>query len=295
MAVEQRIPRAVRRVIRGFAAESHTAHGRAERRVGRPAEALVEGQVVHGALVAGVLLAVVVRGVGDDRALVEVPLHLQRRQVVLIRIGDALRGRGIELALPRVGIRRPVGRLVVLLAVLIEHAGRHREAARRLPDARQPQHQRVRVVDVMRQHLVGRVADAIDPATVVAVPGAGAKTEGAVDDRAAVGDAELVARLTVLGVGGLAAHIGAGGGEARLRHDVAHRAAFRAGAEQRALRPAQNLDALEVEGLRQRVVGIEADVAHLDRGVVEVDAGGTGPRRGGNAADRDGVGAGVVD
>jgi hypothetical protein len=75
--------------------------------------------------------------------------------------------------------------------------------------------------------------------------------------------------------------------QARLRGDVAHRAALGTGAEQRALRPAQHLDAVDVEGLRQRVVGIEGQRAHLDRRVVEIDAGGAGAAGRGDAADRE--------
>src|SRR3977135_1114798 len=117
--------------------------------------------------------------------------------------------------------------------------------------------------------------DSLDPAAVVPVPDAGAHPERAIDERLPARDAELGARLTVLGVGDLAAHISVRPGDARLREDVAHRSALCARAEQGALRSAQHLDALQVEGLRQRVIGVEADSAHLDWRGVDGDACGT--------------------
>ena len=216
LAVEQRIPRAVGGNPGPLAADA------AGQRVVGPAQALEEAQVVDRALVAGELVAVVVGRVGDDRALVEVVLELQRRQVVLVRVRNALWRRRVELAGAGIGVGGPVGRLIVLLTVLIHDARRDREGADRLPDAGQAQHQGVRVVDVVGRRLVGGRIDAVDPAAVGAVPGAGAKPQGAVDDGAAVRDSELVTRLAVLGVGSLSTNIGAGSGEARLRHDVAH-------------------------------------------------------------------------
>ena len=79
-------------------------------------------------------------------------------------------------------------------------------------------------------------------------------------------------------------------GEARLRGDVAHRAALRAGAEQGSLRTAQHFDAIEVEELDQRIVGIESERAHLDRRIVDVDSGGARAAARGDAANRDLVG-----
>src|SRR5208337_4419653 len=58
---------------------------------------------------------------------------------------------------------------------------------------------------------------------------------------------------------------------------------------------AQDLDPVQVEGLRQRLVGIEGEGAHLDRRVVEVDAGGAGAAGRGDGAYGDVVGARVVD
>ena len=77
------------------------------------------------------------------------------------------------------------------------------------------------------------------------------------------------------------------GGQAGLGGDVAHRAAFGAGAEEGALRSAQHLDAVEIEHRRQRVVGVQAEVAHLDRRIVDIDAGGARAGGGLDAADRD--------
>src|SRR3546814_13197847 len=82
-------------------------------------------------------------------------------------------------------------------------------------------------------------------------------------------------------------------GEVRLRGDVADGAAFRSGAEQRALRTAQHLDALEVEDRGQRIVGTEAERAHLDRRVVDIDPGRPCARARRNAADADLVLTGI--
>jgi hypothetical protein len=57
------------------------------------------------------------------------------------------------------------------------------------------------------------------------------------------------------------------------------------------LRAAQHLDPIQIEGLRQGLVGIEGERAHLNRRVIEIDAGGAGAAGGGNAADGDVVGA----
>src|ERR1700729_888992 len=80
---------------------------------------------------------------------------------------------------------------------------------------------------------------AIDPAAVAPKPDRGARAQGAVDDRTAGGKSGLVARFTALCERQFAATVDAGLGQAWRRGDVAHGAAFRAGTEQRALRPAQ--------------------------------------------------------
>ena len=81
--------------------------------------------------------------------------------------------------------------------------------------------------------------------------------------------------------------------ELRLVGDIANDARFRAGAEQRPLRAAQYFDAVEIEDCWEGVDGTEADVARLDRRVVDVDAGGRGAGRRIDAADVD-VGTFVV-
>ena len=87
-------------------------------------------QVVDGALIGGELLAVEIGGIGDDLALAQIPLDLQGRQVVPIRATDPFGRRGIELPLCRIGVRRPVGRVVVLVLALVEDAGRDGESCR---------------------------------------------------------------------------------------------------------------------------------------------------------------------
>jgi hypothetical protein len=115
------------------------------------------------------------------------------------------------------------------------------------------------------------------------------------DERAAGRDPRLVALSAARGGGDLRAAVDAGPRERGLRRDVTHRAALGAGAEQRTLRSAQHFHAIDVEGFRQRFVGIEGERAHLDRRVVEVDTGGAGAARAGNATDRDVVGAGGIE
>ena len=73
--------------------------------------------------------------------------------------------------------------------------------------------------------------------------------------------------------------------KAGLRRDVPHRAPFRTCAEQSALGAAQHLDAIEIENRGQGVVGVKAERAHLDRRIVDVDAGGARARLRNDAAD----------
>ena len=85
---------------------------------------------------------------------------------------------------------------------------------------------RIRAVGVLVEYrLRGRV-DAVEPAAVVAVPDAGAKSEYIVNQRAAMGDADFVARFTAAGEGDLAPGIGGLLAHAGLRHNVADRAAL---------------------------------------------------------------------
>src|SRR3977135_854133 len=92
--------------------------------------------------------------------------------------------------------------------------------------------------------------DSLDPAAVVPVPDAGAHPERAIDERLPARDAELDARLAVLRVGDLAAHIGVRPGDARLREDVAHRSALCARTATGAQRSGKHLDTLQHVGLQ---------------------------------------------
>ncbi len=147
------------------------------------------------------------------------------------------------------------------------------------------------LVDGRERHGV----DAVDPAAVLAVPDGESRAELVLDKRAAHSNARFVTRIPALGGGELGAAVNAGLGEAGLRRDVTHRAALGAGAEQRALRSAQHFHPLDVEGLGQRLVGVERERAHLDRRVVEIDAGRAGAAGPGDTTDGDVVGAGVVE
>ena len=82
--------------------------------------------------------------------------------------------------------------------------------------------------------------------------------------------------------------------QARFGRDEPNRAAFGSGTEQRALRTAQHLDALDVEQRRIGIERAEGQVATLDRRVVDVDAGRGRTGRGVDAADRDVGGIRVV-
>jgi len=252
-------------------------------------------QVIHRALIGGELLAVVVRGVTDQLGLAKVPHQLDCRQVVGIRAAYPLGSCRVELSLIGVRVSRPVGGFVVLVLPLVEKAGRDRDARARLPRGREARHVGVRVVDVVVDDGAGVRVDAIDPAAVITVPEARADPENAVGHRPADRDAELAIGLPVLRIGELAAYVCVRRRGAGWSHDVTHRTTLGTRAEQSALRPAQHLDALQVEGLWQGVIGVETDRAHLYRSVVDVDTGGAGAPRGGDAANRDRIGAGVID
>src|SRR5436305_2182392 len=86
-------------------------------------EGLIEPEVIQRAFVAGLLAAVVVRGVGDQLRGAELPLDPERGQVELVRRGAARRIRIDEAAVRRVRIQRPVVGNVVLLLVLIVDPG----------------------------------------------------------------------------------------------------------------------------------------------------------------------------
>src|SRR6516164_11365263 len=87
-----------------------------------------------------------------------------------------------------------------------------------------------------------------------------------------------------------AAHIQLPLGEARLSLNEADRAAFGAGAEQRALGTAQNFDTLDVEQPGEGVAGAEPEVANLNRRIVDVHASGCGAGLGRDTVDRNATG-----
>src|SRR5215470_8687865 len=78
--------------------------------------------------------------------------------------------------------------------------------------------------------------------------------------------------------------------EARLSLNEADRATFGAGAEQRTLGTAQNLDTLDVEQAWECVARPESEVANLNGRIVDVDASGCGTGFRGNAVDRNATG-----
>ena len=130
----------------------------------------------------------------------------------------------------------------------------------------------------------GERVDAIDKAAVMPIPGAdpGAKEVG--DQRTARRGAGFVVGRAVLRRGHFGAIQLARRGCAGFVGDEPNGPAFRAPAEQNALRPAQHFDPREIECEGIRVV--EHRVRHLDGRVVDVDAGGGIPFRRADAADR---------
>src|SRR5450631_247940 len=160
----------------------------------------------------------------------------------------------------------------MLTLVLIHETRRDFHIVDRLVQHRQAQGDRVRPVSAFFGLLTRGRIYAVNPAAVEAVPGARPKTQYAVDEGSAMRDAGFVAWISVFGEGYLGPRIRRLLRYAGLRHDVAHGAAFRAGAEQGSLRSAQHLDAIQVKSLGQCVVGIEADGAHLNRRIVDVNA-----------------------
>ncbi len=258
------------------------------------ADQLLEvGQVVERALVAGDLLAVEVRGVGDEADPIHVVLHSQRRQHVVVLVPARLRVAVAELAVRGIGDADPVQVGVALVARLVVDRRRDGQLRYRRPGQGRAADRGVHAVGVGIGHLAGRLVNPVDIAAVAPVPAADAEAQLVLHDRAAHRQAEFAAGIAALGARDLGPAIGAVGGQAGLRGDVAHRAAFRPGAEQGALGPAQHLDPIQVEHGGQGVVGVEADDVDLHRGVVEVDAGGRRAGGRGHAADRDVLGGGV--
>ena len=93
----------------------------------------------------------------------------------------------------------------------------------------------------------------------------------------------------ILGVRHFAAPVEAALIEVGLPGDETHRTTLGAGAEQRALRSAQHLDAIQIEDHREPAVhtGIDVVGAADQRRVIEVDAGGRRTGTGLDAADLD--------
>src|SRR5476649_1863922 len=106
-------------------------YARLERR-----QRLVETQVVLGAVVTGLLLAVIERGVRDQVEGAEVAVDLHSRQIELVRRRASFGITVDEAVLPWVRVHRPVGRDVVQLAVLVIDARRHLPGIVHRPKAR---------------------------------------------------------------------------------------------------------------------------------------------------------------
>ena len=249
--------------------------------------ALIITEVVQRAVIAADLVAVKVRGRRNQPRWAQVRLDVECGEVEHVRL-RASRGIRADVAVgARVRIFRPIDRHVVTLAVLIQNAGCHADCIVGLPKPGEPQRRRTVAVRVRVHELERGRIDAVYPTAIAPIPGAEAYAEYAVDDRGTDRQAGFIAGRTALRVGRLALGVDARFGEAGLHRDVAHRAALRPGAEQRSLRTAQHFDAVEVEELDQRIVGIEAQIAHLNRGIVDVDSGGSRSTTRGDAANRD--------
>ena len=208
---------------------------------------LVEPQVVQGAVVSRLLVAVEIRRIGNELHRAQVAFDLQCRQVELVRVIALRRIRVDVVIVAGIGIDGPVVLDVVTVPVLVIDARCYGPILGRRPDRRES-HERRRVV--VRVALVDRLrgrVDPVDPAAVAAIPDAGPDAERAIDDRSATGDSGLVTRRTALRIGCFGTTVHARLRQARLIGDEAHRAAFGACAEQRALRAAQHLDAIDVE------------------------------------------------
>src|ERR1700719_4343231 len=74
---------------------------------------LVEAEVVQRTVVARLLLAVEIRGVGDQLGPTQVALDLERRKIERVRVGALRRIRVDEAVVARIGVERPVALDVV--------------------------------------------------------------------------------------------------------------------------------------------------------------------------------------
>ena len=136
--------------------------------------------------------------IGYQTRFTQIRLDFQRGQPELVghRISVWI---GI-IEMPGVGIRvsRPVGRIVVLLAILVKEARCDGDRVHGLPHACQAQHERFVGVGILVDNRAGRRIHPIDPTAVLAVPGTDAKSEDPVDYGPTLSNACLVARLAVL-------------------------------------------------------------------------------------------------
>src|SRR6185437_3318256 len=233
-----------------------------------------------------VLAAGEVRGIRGQMGPVQVPIQLQRGQIE--RIGARIRlpvavaedtGRDIRQLLPE------RGRVVQVQPLEVERGGDGEIVVHR-PLQRQTQVGSILPVRVRLRDLPVHVVFAIHIAAVAPVVRAGSESQHAIDDRTAGGYASLIARIAVVCTGKLRTHVTAVGAQARVRCYESYGAAFGAGPEESSLRTSKHLDSLHVEKDREGSDTAEADVARLDRRVIEVHAGGGGAGTRLDTADR---------
>ena len=233
------------------------------------------------------LVTVEIGRVGYDFDVARRPVDLQGRQGEAILVAHQFGRGGHVTSLARIGEAHPVLVVIVDVLLFVEHAGCDQQRRIDLPCQGGAGGEGSAVIAVLVDRVARQIIDAVDITAVAPVPGADAETEHVVDERSAERGAGFIGRRAVLRGRELGFCVSAVIGEARLRRDITHRAAFGARAEERALRSAQNFHALQIEHRRKRVVGAEAQRADLDRRVVDIDAGGRVAGAGIDAADGD--------
>src|SRR6185503_19544135 len=175
----------------------------------------------------------------------------------LAEIGSAARGELIVVEVEEFLAVEPISG-----GPLPDHARRDLDIVRRFEKHRQPSAIAFAVVDV----LLAVRADRIDePGEVRIIEHAADGTHGA--HRQVERALRVVAPVAALGDADAALDLAFERLELRLIGDVADCAADRTGAEQGALRPAQGLDAVQVEK-----VEVRSEQRQRDRALVEVDA-----------------------
>src|SRR5277367_686794 len=107
----------------------------------------------------------------------------------------------------------------------------------------------VLAIGIGRCLAAGHRADAVDITAILALPDAGTEAQYTVDDRPADRGPALIARVAAIGRRDIGMDEAAIFREAGIRCQEAHRATFRPGAEESALRAFQHLDMVEVEDL----------------------------------------------